>query len=91
MSGGKEAAKAGLRLRWPQQAFDGTIRKFRSETAEVCSIFCATANSVEVIVAQGGARKGRAGGIDGFSHKGVETPADVASRQELPGQFGYQL
>ena len=61
------------------------------EAPEVCSIFCASANPVEVIVAQGEQGRGVLGVIDGFSPKGVETPADVASRRELLLKFGYKL
>ena len=61
------------------------------ETPEVCSIFCATANPVEVVVAQGEQGRGVLGVIDGFSPKGVETPADVASRKELLRKIGYKL
>ena len=61
------------------------------EVPEVCSIFCASANPVEVIVAQGEQGRGVLGVIDGFSPKGVETPADVASRKELLRKIGYKL
>ena len=61
------------------------------EVPEVCSIFCASANPVEVIVGQGEQGRGVLGVIDGFSPKGVETPADVASRRELLRKFGYKL
>ena len=61
------------------------------ETPEVCSIFCATANPLEVIVAQGERGRGVLGVIDGFSPKGVETPADVAARKEMLRKFGYKL
>lgn len=61
------------------------------ETPEVCSIFCATANPLQVIVAQGERGRGILGVIDGFSPKGVETPADVAARKEMLRKFGYKL
>ena len=61
------------------------------EVPEVCSIFCASANPVEVIVAQGEQGRGVLGVIDGFSPKGVETTADVASRKELLRKIGYKL
>ena len=61
------------------------------EAPEVCSIYCATANPVEVIVAQGEHGRGVLGVIDGFSPKGVETPADVAERKVLLRKFGYKL
>ena len=61
------------------------------EVPEVCSIYCATANPVEVILAQGEQGCGVLGVIDGFSPKGVETPADVAERKVLLRKFGYKL
>jgi adenosine/AMP kinase len=61
------------------------------ETPEVCSIYCASANPVEVIVGQGEQGRGVLGVIDGFSPKGVETSADVASRKQLLRKFGYKL
>jgi uncharacterized protein len=58
---------------------------------EVCSIFCATANPVEVILAQ--TEQGRAvlGVVDGSSPKGVETPQDVTKRREFVRKIGYKL
>ena len=58
---------------------------------EVCRIFCATANPVEVVVGQ--SEQGRAvlGVVDGFSPKGVEGDAEIAERKELLRRFGYKL
>jgi adenosine/AMP kinase len=61
------------------------------EVPEVCSIFCATANPVEVIVAQGAEGRGVMGVIDGASPKGVETAADIIARRALLRKFGYKL
>lgn len=61
------------------------------EVPEVCSIFCATANPVEVIVAQGEQGRGVLGVIDGSSPEGVETAADVAARKEFLRKIGYKL
>ena len=57
---------------------------------EVCSIFCATANPVEVIVAAIPQGRGIMGVIDGSSPKGVEGPADVAARKEFLRKIGYK-
>lgn len=57
---------------------------------EVCSIFCATANPVEVIVARSEQGRGIMGVIDGSSPKGVEGPTDVTNRQQLLRKFGYK-
>jgi hypothetical protein len=56
----------------------------------VCSIFCATANPVEVIVAASEQGRGIMGVIDGSSPKGVEGPNDVASRKEFLRKIGYK-
>ncbi len=74
-----------------QNAFPINLLHRIREVPEVCSIFCATANPVEVIVVQGGQGRGVLGVIDGCSPKGVETPADVAARKELLRKFGYKL
>ncbi|MBD2447548.1 adenosine-specific kinase [Nostoc sp. FACHB-152] len=58
---------------------------------EVCTIYCATANPVQVIVAETDQGRGIMGVIDGFSPKGIETEADVKARQEILRRFGYKL
>ncbi len=57
---------------------------------EVCSIFCATANPVEVVVAQTEQGRGIMGVIDGFSPKGVEGEADVQWRHDFLRKIGYK-
>jgi adenosine/AMP kinase len=58
---------------------------------EVCSIYCATANPVEVIVIE--TEQGRAivGVVDGASPKGVEGPEDAKKRHEFVRKIGYKL
>ena len=58
---------------------------------EVCRIFCATANPVEVVVAETDQGRGLLGVIDGLSPKGIEDEDDVAWRKNLLRQFGYKL
>ena len=58
---------------------------------EVCSIYCATANPVEVIVAETPQGRGVMGVIDGYSPRGVETPEDKAHRREFLRKIGYKL
>lgn len=58
---------------------------------EVCGIFCATANPVQVIVGQTGAGRGILGVIDGGPPLGVETGADVTARHDLLRAIGYKL
>ena len=57
---------------------------------EVVNIFCATANPVEVIVAETGQGRGVLGVIDGSSPKGIETEAHAKARVELLQKFGYK-
>jgi hypothetical protein len=58
---------------------------------EVCTIYCATANPVEVVVAQTPAGRGILGVVDGGAPLGVETDADVQERKALLRRFGYKL
>src|SRR6059036_947769 len=58
---------------------------------EVCRIYCATANPLEVVVAESAQGRGIMGVIDGSSPKGVETDADKTSRKNLLRQFGYKV
>ena len=57
---------------------------------EVCSIYCATANPVEVIVGRSEQGGGVLGVIDGSAPKGVEGPADVTARHEFLRKIGYK-
>ena len=58
---------------------------------EVCTIYCATANPVEAIVAETAQGRGILGVVDGFSPKGVESDDDVKERQTLLRQIGYKF
>jgi len=58
---------------------------------EVCSIYCATANPVQMLVAVTDAGRGVAGVIDGQPPVGVETEQDVADRRDLLRAIGYKL
>ncbi|MDP8265280.1 MAG: adenosine-specific kinase [Candidatus Aceula lacicola] len=57
---------------------------------EVCSIFAATANPVEVVVADTGKACGILGVIDGLKPKGVENEEDVVWRKDFLRKFGYK-
>ena len=57
---------------------------------EMCTIYCATANPVEVIVAQTGQGRGILGVIDGSPPQGVEAPADAEWRHGLLRKIGYK-
>lgn len=58
---------------------------------EVCTIHCATANPVDVILAATQQGRGIIGVIDGFSPKGIEAPEQVTARKEFLRQIGYKL
>lgn len=58
---------------------------------EVCNIYCATANPVEMIVAETEQGRGIMGVIDGIKTKGIETEADINVRKEFLRKIGYKL
>jgi len=58
---------------------------------EVCQVFCATANPVEVVVAETEQGRGILGVIDGAKTKGIETEADIKVRKEFLRKIGYKL
>jgi uncharacterized protein len=60
------------------------------DVPEVCSIFCATANPVQVVVAESEQGRGVVGVIDGFPPKGVETAQDVEKRRGFLRMIGYK-
>jgi adenosine/AMP kinase len=57
---------------------------------EVCTIFCATANPLEVIVANSEQGRGVMGVIDGSSPKGVESADDAKTRHDFLRKIGYK-
>jgi uncharacterized protein len=58
---------------------------------EVCGIFCATANAVEVVIAVTEQGRGILGVVDGAPPTGVEDDEDIAWRKSLLRQIGYKL
>ena len=58
---------------------------------EVCSIFAATANPIQVVVAETGQGRGILGVIDGSKPKEIETPKDVEDRKSFLRKIGYKL
>jgi len=73
-----------------QNAYPINILPALRNVPEVCSIFCATANPVEIIVARSDQGRGVLGVIDGSSPKGVEMEKDVAWRNDLLRKIGYK-
>jgi uncharacterized protein len=58
---------------------------------EVCTIYCASANPIEVIVAVTGQGRGVMGVVDGLPPKGAEATADVADRKAFLRKIGYKV
>jgi adenosine/AMP kinase len=74
-----------------RQAYPVNLLSRVRDCFEVCTIFCATANPLEVIVAQTPQGRGVLGVIDGSSPKGVEGPQDVRHRREFVRKIGYKF
>jgi len=73
-----------------QDAYPINVLNAIRNVPEVCSIFCATANPVEVIVAGSARGRGILGVIDGSSTQGVEKPEDATWRNDLLRKIGYK-
>ena len=58
---------------------------------EVCGIYCATANPLEVVIAQTDQGRGILGVVDGVRSAGIETESDIDERKALLRRFGYKL
>ena len=74
-----------------KNAFPINILPALKACPEVCRIFCATGNPVQVLVAGTPQGKGILGVIDGSSPKGVEGDADKADRRAMLRKFGYKF
>ncbi len=72
-------------------AFPINVLNRIKDVPEVCQIYCATANPVEVVVAETKLGRGILGVIDGSSPQGVETAADIQARKEFLRKVGYKL
>jgi adenosine/AMP kinase len=74
-----------------RQAFPINVLGRIKDCFEVCTIHCATANPVEVIVARTEQGRGVLGVVDGFSPAGVESAEDAKHRKEFLRKIGYKL
>lgn len=72
-------------------AFPINVLNAVKNVPEVCRIFCATANPVQVILAETDQGRGVLGVVDGVKSAGVETEEDVRERKQLLRQFGYKV
>ena len=61
------------------------------QVPEVCRIFCATANPVEIVIGETGQGRAILGVVDGSPPLGIEGDEDEAERKELLRTFGYKL
>jgi adenosine/AMP kinase len=73
-----------------KDAFPINVMGAIQRVPEVCRILCATANPLQVVVAESEQGRGILGVIDGASPLGVEGPDDIADRKALLRRFGYK-
>ncbi len=73
-----------------RNAFPVNVLQRIREVPEVCSIFCATANEVVILVAESSKGRGIIGVIDGQPPLGVETDSDAKERKEFLRKIGYK-
>ncbi len=66
------------------------VLKTVQHVAEVCRIYCATANPTEVILAETELGRAILGVVDGMKSRGLESDADIAARKALLRRFGYK-
>jgi len=74
-----------------ENGFPVNILNTIKNVPEVCRVFCATANPVEVIIAETESGRGILGVIDGVRAKGIETEADIKWRKEFLRKIGYKF
>ena len=73
-----------------KNAYPIHVLKAVERTQEVCNIFCATANPVEVVIAKSEQGRGILGVIDGEKPKGIEDASGTAWRKDLLRKIGYK-
>lgn len=74
-----------------QEAYPINFLNAIKQCPEVCHIYCATANPVEIIIAETEQGRGILGVVDGYAPQGIENTEDIKARQNLLRQFGYKL
>ena len=74
-----------------REAFPINVLNSIKAVQEVCAVFCATANPVEVVVARTEQGGGVMGVVDGSSPEGAESEEDVSDRRGMLRKFGYKL
>jgi len=73
-----------------QGAFPINVLNALKNLSEVCQIFCATANPVQVLIAQTEQGRGVLGVIDGYPPLGLEEEGDVSARRTFLRKIGYK-
>lgn len=74
-----------------KEAFPINFLNAIKQCPEVCTIYCATANPVQILIAETEQGRGIAGVIDGFSPQGVEGEEDIKARKDFLRKIGYKL
>lgn len=74
-----------------ENAYPINVLNAIKQCQEVCNLYCATANPVEVILAETSMGRGILGVVDGFSPKGIESAEEAIERQSFLRQIGYKL
>ena len=90
LAAAREIAAGHVFVIYMREGFPINILPSIKETREVVSIFCATANPLEVIVCETQQGRGVLGVVDGFSPKGVEAEEQIRERKDLLRKFGYK-
>jgi len=73
-----------------REGFPVNVLNALKQVPEVCRIYCATANPVEVVVAETAQGRAILGVVDGSAPKGVEDDDDISARKELLRRLGYK-
>jgi len=74
-----------------KKAFPINVMKALKDIPEICRIFCATANPLEVVTCETVQGRGILGVIDGCKPKGIEKKKDIKWRKDLLRTFKYKL
>ncbi len=74
-----------------RNAYPINILPHLKQVPEVCNIYAATANPLQVLVAETEQGRGIIGVVDGFLTRGIETERDVSDRKQFLRKIGYKL
>jgi len=74
-----------------KNAFPINVLDKIKQVPEVCTIYAATANPLEVVIVETEQGRGLVGVVDGFKSRGIETESDIKARKEFLRKIGYKL